>query len=101
MIVVVVNVVVMIVVVVPVAIVDNNRMPGLCQSLRCRSLPSLLSRCFLAGVSAGRQRPLLPPSMWPLLPPLMRSLFPRLLPLTAAMVMTCCSEKVYFSRHFT
>ncbi len=84
MIVVVVNVVVVIVVVVPVAIVDNDAMPGPRRSLRRWSLPSLLSRCFLAGgVSAGRRRPLLPPSMWPLLPPSMRSLFPRLLPLTS------------------
>ena len=81
--VVVVNVVVVILVVVPVAIVDNDAMPGPRRSLRRRSLPSLLSRCFLSGVSAGRQRPLLPPSMWPLLPPSMRSLFPRLPPLTS------------------
>ena len=54
MIVVVVNVVVVILVVVPVAIVDNDAMPGPRRSLRRRSLPSLLSRCFLAGISAAR-----------------------------------------------
>jgi hypothetical protein len=70
-------IVVVIEVVVPVAIVDNDAMPGPRRSLCCRLLPSLLSRCFLDatdGVSAARH---------PLLPPLMQSLFPRLLPLTS------------------
>jgi hypothetical protein len=83
MIVFVVNVVVVIVVVVPVAIVDNDVMPGLRRSLCRRSLLSLLSQCFLVGVSAAQRRPLFPPSMWPLLSLSMRSLFPRLLPLTS------------------
>ncbi len=83
MIVVVANVIIVILVVVPVVIVDNDAMPGPCRSLCRRSLPSLLSRCFLAGVSAAQRRPLLPPSMWPLLPLPMRSLFPQLLPLTS------------------
>ena len=43
MIVVVVNVVVVIIIIVPVAIVDNDAMPGLRRSLRRLSLPSLLS----------------------------------------------------------
>ncbi len=83
MIVVVINIGIVIVVVVPVTIVDNDAMPGPRRSLCRQSLPSLLSRCFLAGVSVARRRPLLPPSMWPLLPPSMRFLFPRLLPLTS------------------
>jgi hypothetical protein len=83
MIVVVVNVFVVIVVVVPVAIVDNEAMPGPRQSLRRWSLPSLLFQCFLAAVSATRQRPLLPPLTWLLLLPSMRSLFPWLLLLTS------------------
>ncbi len=40
-------VVVVIIVIVPVAVVDNNAMPSPCRSLCCRSLPSLLSQCFL------------------------------------------------------
>jgi hypothetical protein len=40
-------VVVVIVVVVPVAVVDNNVMPGPRRSLCSQSLPSLLFRCFL------------------------------------------------------
>ncbi len=40
-------IVVVIVVIVPVTVVDNNVMPGPHPSLCSRSLPSLLSRCFL------------------------------------------------------
>ncbi len=39
--------VIVIEVIVPVAIIDNNTMPGPRRSLHCRSLPSLLSQCFL------------------------------------------------------
>jgi hypothetical protein len=86
----------------PVAVVDNDVMPGPRHSLRHRLLPSLLSRFLAAtaGVSAT-QRPLLLPLMRLLLPPLIQSPFPWLLPLPAVMVMTCCSAKVYFSQHST
>ncbi len=53
MIVVVIHVVVAILVVVPVAIVNNDAMPSPRQSLCGWLLLSLLSQCFLAGVSAA------------------------------------------------